>query len=213
MAAGALMAIGTVLSGVGTLMQNQQQAADARKSAAWLHEQAEFARIAGEREEEIFGRQMEQLKANQKLSLAGSGVDLSGSVFEIEDQVNLNAIREIGAIRLQTAMNVREARLKAGQAQAAAELYSDPFYNLLSVGGPMLTGFASASKMGFGSGTTKPPTSLGGGVSGSSGSGGSSSYQSLPAPSSMPGRSRGYLGPMRFRGQMLNADTYLGRSV
>ena len=80
------MAIGTVLSGVGTLMQNQQAAADARKSAAWLREQAEFARIAGEREEEIFGRQIQQLKANQKLALAGSGVSLEGSVFEIEDQ-------------------------------------------------------------------------------------------------------------------------------
>lgn len=155
MALGALMAIGTVLSGVGTLMQNQQAAADARKSAAWLREQAEFARISGEREEEIFGRQVEQLKANQKLALAGSGVDLSGSVFEIEDQVNLQAIREIGAIRLQTAMNVREAKLKAGQQEQAAALYSDPFYNLLSVGGPMLTGFASASQMGFGSGGTK----------------------------------------------------------
>ena len=194
MAAGALMAIGTVLSGVGTLMQNQQAAADARKSAAWLREQAEFARIAGEREEEIFGRQIQQLKANQKLALAGSGVSLEGSVFEIEDQVNLNAIREIGAIRLQTAMNVREAQLKAGQQEAAAAIYSDPFYNLLSIGGPMLTGFASAGQMGF----SMPSFSGAGGLS---------------APSFGPARSGGrptLPGRRSLFHQILPASTQLG---
>lgn len=126
-----IYAAGTVLSIFGQYQANMAQAQAERENAAWLEQQAEYARIANQREQSIFIRESNQLIGAQFDAISTSGVDLAGSALDTIDETYRLVERELEAIQLSGEMQIREALLKAGAARANADRLSDPGLNLL----------------------------------------------------------------------------------
>jgi hypothetical protein len=92
-----------------------------KANAAFYDEQAEFARQAGLREQEVFEDQSNEFMGRQISQAGAGGVELSGSALLAFGDSKLRQIREVGAIKFDSAAKVREALLKAGASRQAAE--------------------------------------------------------------------------------------------
>lgn len=135
-----LAGIGTALNIFGGLKSRADSAAAQRRNAEVLFEQADFLEQAGEREAGIFSRQLSRVEGAQISHFAKAGVDLSGSAmtrlaFNLEQGEN-----ELEAIKENTSMQVKLARLRAESSLRGAEASSDITGNILSAGGSLLTG-------------------------------------------------------------------------
>lgn len=139
----ALFAAGTAINVFGQIQANKAQAEAERENALWLDQQAEFAKVSTQREEDIFERQTEVQIGEQIAGLGASGFELSGTALNIINDSFNAAKEEVAAIRLQGKMQVEEAALKAHAARKNADRLTDPTTNFLQAGGTVLSGAAS----------------------------------------------------------------------
>lgn len=138
-----LFAAGTALSIFGQIQANKDQAQAELENAAWLDQQAEFAEISSQREEDLFLDQSEQFIGEQVGSFATNNVELTGSALDIINDSFDKAHSEIQAIRLQGRFQAQEALLRASSARKNAARLTDPTTNFLQAGGTALAGSAS----------------------------------------------------------------------
>lgn len=137
-----LLGAGLLLKAYGNYKANMDQGEAEKRNASFYREQADFARKAGERQQQIFDRQSQVLYGDQLGAFAKAGVDTSASSFYLAKEVFFRQ-QESYAIKQEADMNVRLAMLRADQAQRNADSLQDPTNNLLQAGGTLLSGAAS----------------------------------------------------------------------
>ena len=98
----------------GQWKANKAQADAERQNASFYKEQADFAEAALGRELAIYEEQTQEFRAGQIAGYGTSGVDLSGSPLLVLATTTARAEGEKDAMRANTAMQFREAMLKAG---------------------------------------------------------------------------------------------------
>jgi len=113
-------AVGTAVSAYGNYKANMAQSEAERANAAFYEEQAEFARQAGLREEELYKDQSEEFIGRQISQAGKGGAEMSGSALLAFGDSKLRQIKETEAIKFDSAAKVREALLKAGASRKTA---------------------------------------------------------------------------------------------
>jgi hypothetical protein len=138
----ALLGGGLVLKSYGEFKANMDQADSEAQNASFYREQAEFSRLAGIRQREIFERETAQLEGEQRTGFAKGGVDSTSTVDFFSAQT-YTWQQESLAIKRESDMNVRLAMLRADNAHQTAERLRDPLTNALQIGGNAITGLKS----------------------------------------------------------------------
>lgn len=138
-----LLAIGVGLQVFGQLKSNMDEAAEARRSAQWLREQAAHFRNVTNRQKFLVGQQVQGIKADRSVATAGSGIELTGSFLDMQEQVDYLGSLEIAAIEEQGAMDIREAHLKAAGLEGRAETLSSFGHNAVQGFGTFLASGAA----------------------------------------------------------------------
>lgn len=136
-----LLAMGTIMRGVGQYQANQAQAQAEEQNASFYREQAAFAKAAGDRSRKIFDRESAVLLGDQVGAFAKAGVDTGSSSFFLAQQM-LYRQEESYAIKQEADFNVRLAMLRAEQASSTASALTDPMTNILQFGGSALSAAA-----------------------------------------------------------------------
>lgn len=141
----ALQGLGLGLQVFGQIDDNKAAAEEARRSAAWLDQQAKYFREVTDRQKDIFNREARQFRSYQALATAGNGVSLEGSFLETEAQTEYLQQLEIEAIEAQGRMQIREAQLKASGLRHKADRLSSFEYNFMQAAGTVLSSNAFAN--------------------------------------------------------------------
>jgi len=144
-AAAAVIAVATVVTVAGQIKARRDQARAEERNAAFLAEQAEFARQAGEREVTLFERESGEVLAGQIGSFAKAGLDFSGSPLLRVTETRRLILEEKEAIRKNARFNVRFANVRAEASRKRARDLKDPLNTLLGSGGTLLTGGSAAA--------------------------------------------------------------------
>lgn len=116
----ALMGFGMFMQGMGRATADWGQAEAERANAGWFREQANFAAEAGKRKLSIFQDQSKILQGDQLSAFAKAGIDTSASAWFIAN-TTLQRDKEYGAIKAETDFNVRQAQLRASEADKTAQ--------------------------------------------------------------------------------------------
>lgn len=133
----AIIAGGTLLKAYGDWQANSDQAEEERQNAAYLREQAAFARKAGARQEQIFEEDADRFYKNQIGLFARNGVEVEATVLAD----TIRKTREgLAAIRTETEANARLALLRGQAADQRAERLGSFGNNLLQAGGTVASG-------------------------------------------------------------------------
>lgn len=127
-----LLVLGTAMQAYGRVKANLDQAAEEEMNAGWYREQAEFSRIAGDRQKSIFDRESQVLYGEQGSAFAKAGVDTSSSSLYMAKQM-LVRDQESDSIKVEADFRTRLAMLRADQAQRTADDLSDPMNNAMQV--------------------------------------------------------------------------------
>lgn len=141
----ALLAAGTALQVISQWNANQAQAAAERKNAEFYSAQAEFARIAGEREASIFQKQAKKEYGQQAAGAATTGIGGS-SVLAALAEFGANAHEEYQAIKMKAAMDYKLVKMRESASKENAETLGSSQYNLLQAGASIFGGSARAVK-------------------------------------------------------------------
>lgn len=136
---GTLAAAGTGVSIYGNVKANQTQAQAERANAAFLQEQARFAKEATLRELSIFRDTARDVLSEQVSAFGASGSDLSGSPMLVLAKTEARRVKEEAAIIEDGRMKEREAYLKAGASIEQADRLSSWEANWLPAVGQVLT--------------------------------------------------------------------------
>lgn len=128
----ALIGMGMQLA--GTLMANYSQAKSELRNAKFFQEQADFAREAMFRQEDIANSNYAKLTGVQLSAYAKGGVDISGSAASVISSTMARRVEEITAIRRKGEIEYKLAYMRGRDASDKAAQLQDPFYNLLQIG-------------------------------------------------------------------------------
>jgi hypothetical protein len=140
-AAGAIIA-GTAIKVYGDYKANKAQSEAEKANSMFYMEQADFAKVATERELSIYQEQAAEFLGQQTSAIAKGGVALTGSPLLAMADTKYRAAREEEAIRIDGAAKVREASLKAGLSAKQANAISSS--TGLQAASTSLTGLGSA---------------------------------------------------------------------
>lgn len=150
----ALMAAGTAMQIVGNLMANYSQAQAEIRNAKFFREQAEFAREAAFRQEDIARANYSRMSGAQLSAYAKGNVDISGSAASVLAETYSRKLEEVMAIRRKGELEYKLAYMRGKEAEKKAETLQDPFYNLMQAGGTFArSGMADNMNFGGGGGT------------------------------------------------------------
>lgn len=142
-----LMAAGTVMQMGGQYAANMAQARAERRNAKFYDEQADFARIAAQRQEALAEFDWTHKIGEQVGNYAAAGVDAgSGSAALTVGGSIANALSEIWAIKKKGDIETKLARLRGVQAGETATQLGSSTYNLMQAGGTLLNSYASMQK-------------------------------------------------------------------
>jgi hypothetical protein len=137
-----LIGAGLVMRGIGQFKANMDQANAEDANASFYREQAEFARIAGERSADIFNRETKQLMGEIGSAYAKAGVDTTAVSGALAVSLLYRQQEEI-AIKREADLNVRLAMLRANNSAKNASNLRDPLTNILQLGGSTLQAIGS----------------------------------------------------------------------
>lgn len=130
----------------GQYSANQAQAEAEEKNQKFFDAQAELARAAGIREENIFLRENAYQRGLQTTSFAGANIDVSsGSALYAQAAAGANALDELNAIRYKNEMDVFLARSRGELSADRSRQLRDPFNNLLQAGTTGLSTYAAGA--------------------------------------------------------------------
>jgi hypothetical protein len=128
------------MQAVGGLMANESQSRLEEQNADFLRAQADYARAAGAREEKIARGQFVYEQGIRAASYAAGNIDVGSlSAVSLLAGAKADHLEQVAAIRYKTAMDVRLASERAAQSESTARMLKDPLYNVLSLGGPLLS--------------------------------------------------------------------------
>lgn len=145
-----LMAAGTAMSMIGQWTSNWEQAAAERRNAEFYRKQAEYARLAAMRAEQLAEFDYSGKIGQQTGAYAASGVDLSGSAAVTVGGSIKNMIDEIWAIKKKGDMDVQLAQMRGTNSQQRADMLSSTGYNVMQGAGTLLNAYTASE--GFGQG-------------------------------------------------------------
>lgn len=151
-----LMAAGTAFQMVSQYGANILRAKAEEQNASFYNEQAVYAIEANQREQRLANTKYEFQLGQQVGSYAASGVDSSGSASLLLGSTIANQIQELTAIKRKGELDVKLARLRAGQSQEMANTLSSTGYNATQAGGTLLTNYVQTE--GYGKYADKPST-------------------------------------------------------
>lgn len=143
-AASAMILGGTGLSIMGQAQSSKAEAEAEFANAAYLKEQADFAREAGRRTVNAFDVEAAEFLGNQKSGFSAGGVALSGSPLAVIGDTLARQGVEREGIKLDSFAKEREALLKAGASYSNAKKLSNWKSRFLPAAGTGLVGGASA---------------------------------------------------------------------
>ena len=136
-----------VISAVGNIKANRDQARAERENADFLREEAAFAVEAGERESFLFQRDAAEIRGEQVGAFAKAGISFEGSALLALKDTDEQIIGEIAAIKRDTEFRERLALLKAGAAEKRASSLTSPLSTLLAIGGPAARGTVQRQRL------------------------------------------------------------------
>lgn len=142
--AAAMMGAGLVMGAMGSVKADFAQARSEMQNAAFYREQANLARISGERQRLIFDRESVILFGEQRTAFAKAGVDSSSNSLFLAQQA-FYRVQEGEAITIEKEFNVRLANLRADQSEATANSLRDNAG--LKAAGGMLGGMGSMASV------------------------------------------------------------------
>lgn len=138
-----LIAAGTALQVYGQYKANVDQAQAEIENAQFYQEQADFARAAQSRQEQIISTDYSRLFGAQKSAYGKGGVDISGSAAGVVAATTAAKVSELLAARKKGELDVKLAVLRGQQSQDVANRLNDPGYNTLQAATTVL-GVAAA---------------------------------------------------------------------
>lgn len=112
-ASGAMMMGGAILSGVGAYQQQRAMKDQANAQAELEEEQARQAYGIGRQQQERTFNEAKYVGGQQRAAAAESGIDLSGSIADIQQDSATNADLDIQAIRHNTENEVFNRKFSA----------------------------------------------------------------------------------------------------
>jgi hypothetical protein len=135
-------AIGGAINLSSDFERMDEQAQAAQENASFFYEQADQIQASIDREMDIFERELDHTVAGQAAAFAKGGVDFSGSVLNVfNEEIRLGSL-ERSAIKIEGALRVKEANLKAMDSTRQAMSLTNPgtrmkmlLGTVLSVGG------------------------------------------------------------------------------
>lgn len=130
----AILGAGAVLSAYGKIKADMDQAEAEKQNASFYREQADFAKYAGDRKQQIFNNETVKLQGAQGSAFAKAGVDTSNSSMFMAKELFYRQKEEV-AIKLEADMNVRLAMLRADQATKTAEQLGSFENTMMTIGG------------------------------------------------------------------------------
>lgn len=135
-----IIGAGALTGGAGNLIANLDQADAEERNARWLDEQAKFAQKAGDLDYARRSDELREFKGSQITAMAGSGFSFEAEEGRALAETDRRIERELGAIRAQTDINVREALLRGADARTKAGRLRSFGLNALQFGGSVLGG-------------------------------------------------------------------------
>lgn len=128
---------GIVVNHMARKEAGEAEAAMEQQNAAYYREQAQFAKEAGERAQNIFDRESIILFSTQKSQLAAADVGMEVSTGFMEGQYQARREERI-AIGKDTEANVRLAMLRGGMSDQRAAFATDSRMQNLALAGDVL---------------------------------------------------------------------------
>jgi len=135
-----MIAGGTTFELIGNAQANYDQAKAEFENAAFFEAQRSVAKIAGQRELDVFRRQGNELIGEQTAAFSVAGVDLSGSALNQLSQTEGRLMEEEAAIRIGNALDEKLAGARAAKSRRAAKNLKSFGRNLLQSGTIMAGG-------------------------------------------------------------------------
>lgn len=148
----ALIAAGTAMQIAGNLYANYSQAQAEIRNAKFFKEQADFAREAAFRQEDIAKANYSRMSGAQLSAYARGNVDISGSAASVLAETYSRKLEEVLAIKRKGDIEYRLAYMRGKEAEKKADTLTDPLYNLLQAGGTFAR-TSLAENLDFGGGT------------------------------------------------------------
>lgn len=136
---GAMAIGGTALSILGNYQANKAQAAAERQNAQFLREQMEFYQRTADRDVRLLERETDKIKGEQIANAGASGLAMTGSVLTLLMSTHQESALERIALEDNADMAIREAGMKAGQAEKTADTLSSTSFNLTQAGSKLLS--------------------------------------------------------------------------
>ncbi len=156
-----MMGIGSALQIAGQWQANMEQAKNELLNAKFFEEQAQYARLAEMRSEQINEFDYTYKIGQQVGDYAASNVDVgSGSAAITVGGTVTNMLNELWAVKTKGELDVKMARLRSMDSQRTGEQLQSFGYNALQAGGSLLKLYTASEGFGKGFPSWMAPSSL-----------------------------------------------------